>query len=174
MQQVYIPHARIKKLKENKSIISRIEKLCNCKISFGGEEVIEVNGEAYPEYCAKNVIFAFGRGFEIDIAAKLAEDNYYFGSIDLKPLISSEKRLIQVKARIIGRDGKTKRYIEEVSAAKMSVYGDTVSFIGTIDEINEAETAVNTLIDGGTHRLAYTKMEAAHRKNKVNAKKAEF
>ncbi len=56
----------------------------------------------------------------------------------------------------------------------MSVYGDTVSFIGTIDEINEAETAVNTLIDGGTHRLAYTRMEAAHRKNKEEPKKARF
>jgi ribosomal RNA assembly protein len=110
----------------------------------------------------------------MDIACKLADDNYYFSSVDLGQIISSDKRVKQVKARIIGEEGRTKRYIEEVSSAKISVYGDTVSFIGSIEEINEAETAVNTLIEGGTHRLAYTRMEAAHRKNKAEAKKAGF
>ncbi len=110
----------------------------------------------------------------MEIACRLNENDYYFSSVDLGQFVSSDKRMKQVKARIIGEEGRTKRYIEDVSGAKMSVYGDTVSFIGTIEEINEAETAVNTLIEGGTHRLAYKRMEAAHRKNKIEAKKAKF
>jgi ribosomal RNA assembly protein len=117
---------------------------------------------------------AFGRGFDIETACKLNDMDYYFASIDLEQLVNSEKRKKQVKARIIGREGRTKKYIEEVSGAKISIYGDTASFLGTIDEINEAETAVNTLIDGGTHRLAYARMEAAHRKNKRQARAAKF
>jgi ribosomal RNA assembly protein len=175
MQHVYIPNERIKKLRQNKDLVSKIEKQCDCKISFDLEDdVVEIKGEAYPEYNARNVVYAFGRGFELDIALKLNENDYYFNSLDLGQIISSDKRLKQVKARIIGEEGRTKRYIEEVSGAKISVYGDTVSFIGTIEEISEAQTAVDTLIEGGTHRLAYTRMEAAHRKNKIESKKAKF
>ena len=174
MQHVYIPNERIKKLKIHKELVEGVEKLSACKITLDvNDDVVEIKGEAYGEYIARNVIYAFGRGFEMDVASKLSEDDYYFNSIDLGQVLS-DKRLKQVKARIIGEEGRTKRYIEEVSGSKLSVYGDTVSLIGTIDEINEAETALNTLIEGGTHRLAYKKMEAAHRKNKMDAKKAKF
>ena len=174
MQQVYIPHERIRKLKDNRDYISAVERLCKCKIAFEGDDIIEIEGDAFAEYSAKNIVYAFGRGFDLDIACKLADNDYYFSSLDLGQLISSDKRIKQLKARIIGIEGRTKKYIEEVSGVKMSIYGDTVSFIGTIKEINEAETAVNTLIDGGTHRLAYKRMEAAHRKNKLELKKASF
>ncbi|HIH50189.1 MAG: hypothetical protein ABSE71_04260 [Candidatus Micrarchaeaceae archaeon] len=175
MQTVYIPKERLRRLKQDRGQVSRVEKLCNCKISIDTDnEFVEVSGEAYGEYTAKNIVYAFGRGFEMDLACKLSEMDYYFSSINLDEALSSEKRIKQVKARIIGESGRTKTYIEQVSGAKISIYGNTVSFIGRIEEINEAETAVNTLIDGGTHRLAYIKMEAAHRKNKADAKKAAF
>ncbi|MDE1871099.1 MAG: hypothetical protein KGI06_02555 [Candidatus Micrarchaeota archaeon] len=174
MQSVNIPRERARKLRGHKELVDKIEKLCGCSIGFGDDDIIEITGAAFAEYSARNIVYAFGRGFECDIACKLHDNEYYFNSIDLAQLISSDKRIKQVKARIIGESGKTKRYIEGVSSAKLSVYGDTVSFIGTIEEINEAETAVNTLIEGGTHRLAYARMEAAHRKNKVAAKKAGF
>lgn len=174
MQSVSIPAERIKKLKKDKGLIKRMERSCNCKMRFGADDMIEIEGDAFAEYSARNVIYAYGRGFDCDTACMLTDNEYYFDSIDLGQLISSDKRIKQVKARVIGENGKTRRYIEGVSSAKLSVYGETVSFIGTIEEIKEAETAVNTLIEGGTHRLAYTRMEAAHRKNKLAAKKAGF
>jgi ribosomal RNA assembly protein len=175
MQSVYIPAEKIKKLRANRDYVKKIEAACHCKIKFEpGDEFVEVDGEPFEEYNGKNIVYAFGRGFEIEVACKLAQEDYYFSSTDLGQIISSPKRTLQVKARIIGKEGRTKRYIEEVTGAKISVYGDTVSFIGAIDEINEAATAINTLIDGGTHRLAYARMEAAHRKNKADAKKAAF
>jgi ribosomal RNA assembly protein len=174
MQQLYIPSKRIKLLRDRKEIISKVEKLCNCKVIVDSDDIIEINSDAFSEFSAKNILYAFGRGFDIEIACKLNEADYYFTSIDLEQLISSDKRIVQVKSRIIGKEGRTKKYIEGVSGAKMSVYGDTVSFVGTIEEIGEAETAVDTLIDGGTHRLAYSRMEAAHRKNKQQARMVKF
>lgn len=174
MQQVYIPHDRVKKMRDNKAILARVERLCNCRISIDSEDTIQIEGEAFPEFSAKNIVFAFGRGFDLDTACKLAGNDYYFTTVDLEQVFGSEKRISQVKARIIGENGRTKKYIESVSLAKISVYGNTVSFIGTIEEIGEAQAAVDTLIEGGTHRLAYSRMEAAHRKNRTEAAKAAF
>ena len=132
MQTVHIPEERLKKLRQNKELVSKIERLCKCSISIdAGDSLIEIKGGAYEEYSAKNIIYAFGRGFEMEIACKLSNMDYYFSSISLDEALSSEKRIKQVKARIIGESGRTKTYIEQVSGAKISVYGDTVSFIGS-------------------------------------------
>ena len=170
MQQVYIPQERIRKLRGSRTQVPRIERLCGCKIKLLDDCAV-IEGDAFAEYTARNIIYAIGRGFEIDAACLLANDDYYFSSIDIEQSARNQKRMKQLKARIIGENGRSKRYIEEVSSAKVSVYGDTVSFIGTIEGINEAETAVSTLVDGGTHRLAYSRMEAAHRKNREARKR---
>lgn len=174
MEQLYIPHRRISTMRGNRNIINRVERLCKCRINLSTDDILEIEGDAFSEFSAKNILYAFGRGFDIGIASRLSNMDYYFSSIDLGQLVSSDKRVKQIKSRIIGKDGRTKKYIEEVSGASMSVYGDTVSFVGTISGINEAETAVNTLIEGGTHRLAYTRMEAAHRKNRKQERTAKF
>jgi len=174
MQSLYITKERLGLIRKDKSIAERIKKQCKCSIEIAPDDTVEISGEPFDEFSARNVLQAFGRGFEIDIALKLLNDEYYFVSTDLGQVLGSEKRIQQVKARIIGLSGKTKRYIESVSQAKLSVYGDTVSFIGTASEINEAQTAVNTLIEGGTHRIAYLRMETAHRKNKEQARSPAF
>lgn len=174
MQQVYIPSERMQKLLEDKKLIKKVENLCNCKIEMADDELIQINGEAVAEFSARNIIYAFGRGFDIDVACKLINNDYYFTSIDLEQIFGSEKRVQQIRARVIGENGRTKKYIESVSLANISIYGKTISFIGTITEVNEAEVAVNTLIEGGTHRVAYSRMEAAHRKNRETTHNPEF
>ncbi|MGC8586042.1 MAG: KH domain-containing protein [Candidatus Micrarchaeia archaeon] len=165
MQRVLIPEEKIKVILKNPEIIKKVEDSCRCRIEIS-EEGIEITGNSFDEFSAKNIIFAFGRGFTIDEALMLLNDNFYFSIIDLEQYFGSENRIHQVKARIIGENGKVKKNIENVSKAKISVYGNTVSFIGTQESINEAETCVNALIDGESHRSAYRKMEAAHRKNR--------
>jgi ribosomal RNA assembly protein len=174
MEQLYIPRKRARLIKDKREIIEKVARLCNCRISIGPDDTIEIYGDAFSEFSAKNILYAFGRGFDIEIACKLNDADYYFASIDLEQLLSSEKRIKQLKSRIIGREGRSKKYIEGVSGARLSIYGDTVSFVGTVEEINEAETAVNTLIEGGTHRVAYMRMEAAHRKNRRQTQLARF
>ena len=174
MEEIYIPKERLLLLKNDRTLRKAVEDACECRVGVDEDDCVRLDGSAYGEFVARSIVQAFGRGFEMNIARLLANDNYYFASIDLKQVLGGEKRIKQIKARIIGVDGRTKRYIESVSSVKMSVYGDTVSFIGSTEEINEAETAVNTLIDGGTHKLAYLRMEAAHRKNRDRAHSARF
>jgi ribosomal RNA assembly protein len=175
MQQLQITADRLKSLRKDMEHIPLVERLCRCKISVDSEGTITILGEdGYGEFIAKNVLYAYGRGFEMKIAQLLEKENYYFSSIDIGQLYDSEKRIMQMKARIIGENGRTKIYIENVSGVHLSVYGDTVSFIGSPMQIEEAKTAVSTLLMGGTHKSAYSKMEAAHRKNKVKIHDATF
>jgi len=175
MQQLYVTKERLKTLRHDPKILKQVEKVCKCRITVEEDGTIEISSkDAFQEFNAKNVVYAFGRGFDIEIALKLVNPDFYFRIIDLGQLESKPERIKQLKARIIGIDGKAKRYMEEVSMAHISVYGDTVSIIGDITQIAEAEVALNTIIDGGTHRLAYIKMEAMHRKNKEAAVSARF
>ena len=175
MQQLYITKERLKSLKADPGILKKVEKACKCKIAVASDGTIEISSkDAFEEFNAKNVVYAFGRGFDIEIALKLTNPEFYFRIIDLGQLESKPDRIKQLKARVIGISGKAKRYIEEVSMVNISIYGDTISLIGTINEVSEAEAAISTIIDGGTHRLAYIRMEAMHRKNKAAAVSARF
>lgn len=167
MQEIYINEARLKKIRLDKEIISKIEHRTGSHINIdGGEGIIIENNDAYKEFLTSNIINAFGRGFEIDDALLLLNEDYYFSYIDLRQMFSSDGRISQIKSRIIGTAGKSKRYIQSVSGVKMSVYGHTIGFIGMTDQIEEAQAAVHTIIEGGTHKLAYQRMEASHRKHK--------
>jgi ribosomal RNA assembly protein len=173
MQHVYITKERIRSLSRDRKELARVGKLCGCSLNID-DDVVHVEGDAYNEFMAKNIIYAYGRGFDMADAERLMDDRNYFASIDLRQSFGSEKRIKQVKARVIGENGRTKKYIEQVTGAKVSVYGDTVSFIGSNEAVSEAETAVNALIEGRTHKTAYEKMEAAHRRNKAAAHDVRF
>lgn len=163
MQQILIPHKRAELLLGDKRLRDSICKRLKCRIEVN-ENTITVSGEAYEEYNARNVLTAFGRGFDVDDAYKLLSENYFFNSINLKEVFKSEDRIRDIKGRLIGKEGKTKEYIEAVSGAKMCVHGNTASFIGTVDELKIADSAVQVLLDGGTHKKAYRVMENARRK----------
>ncbi len=165
MQEVFIPQERARLLASKGAMLRKLEKLCKCSIRVGAGSLVELDGGSYDEYVARNIVYAFGRGFDLTKAQKLADESTYFASMDIGSH-SSKKRTMNVRSRLIGEDGRAKRYIEAVSGAFMSVYGDTVCFIGKAEEIDEAETAARTIIEGGSHRLAYSRMEAAHRKHR--------
>jgi ribosomal RNA assembly protein len=172
MQSVHIPVARAEKLRDHKELLANLSRVCKCRIHVDKEDVVRIEGDdPYLEYSAKTVLSAFGRGFGMLPAEKLLSDDYYFQTMDLRQLFKNKKRLQEIKARIIGTDGRTKRYVELVSSAKVAIYGDTVSIIGKVTEISEAEAAIKSIINGRGHRKAYTRMEAAHRRH-TEAKRA--
>ncbi len=156
METILIPHKRAEFL-DAKAIKALSEHL-KCKITLDDNQVT-LEGEAYDEFNARNVITAFGRGFELDKAYKLLNEDYYLRQINLKDILRSREQIIRVKARIIGTEGKAKEYMESVSGADIAVLGSNISIIGKIDDIRAAEAAIKILIGGGTHRTAYKIME---------------
>ncbi len=169
MDQLYIPHERARKLKQSRDLL-KLEKASSCSIK-PDDGLVTIDGDPYEQMLMKNVVAAYGNGFDTESALLLMNDDYYMSLIDVSQYAKNDGREKQLKARIIGENGKTKKYIERVSSAKISVYGDKVCVIGESDSIDEAEAAIYSLLKGEKHKTAYSKMEAAHRKNKAARKR---
>ena len=106
---------------------------------------------------AKEVVTAIGRGFAPDHAFRLLDDDeIVFEVIDLREVVGkSPSDLKRLKGRVIGKEGKTRRIIEELSEANISVYGHTISIIGYPDQDSIAREAVSMLIRGSLHGTVY-------------------
>ena len=106
---------------------------------------------------AKEVVTAIGRGFAPDHAFRLLDDDeIVFEVIDLREIVGrSPSDLKRLKGRVIGKEGKTRRIIEELSEANISVYGHTISIIGYPDQDSIAREAVSMLIRGSLHGTVY-------------------
>ena len=106
---------------------------------------------------AKEIVTAIGRGFAPDHAFRLLDDDeIMFEMIDLRETVGrSPSDLKRLKGRVIGKEGKTRRIIEELSEANISVYGHMISIIGYPDQSAIAREAVRMLIRGSLHGTVY-------------------
>jgi ribosomal RNA assembly protein len=106
---------------------------------------------------AKDVVTAIGRGFSPEHAFRLLRnEDDIFDFIDFRVVFGrSESDIKRVKGRIIGANGKTRKLIEELTDASVVVYGHTVGFIGTFEQVDAARNAVQMLIDGSQHHTVY-------------------
>lgn len=119
---------------------------------------------------AKEVVTAIGRGFSPEHAFRLLEDDEtVLELIDLREQVGrSQSDMKRLKGRVIGKEGKTRRIIEELTEANISVYGHTISIIGRMDQVYTAKEAVRMLIRGSLHRSVYRYL---HRKRRELKKK---
>ena len=161
---VKIPRERIGALiGPDGRVKERIEKKLSVELSISsntGDVTISLNPTAQDPsvlFRAKEVIMAIGRGFSPENAFRLLdEEDTVLEVIDLRDIVgksqSDQKRL---KGRVIGKEGKTRRIIEELTEANVSVYGHTISIIGDMDQAEVAREAIWKLIKGGLHRTMY-------------------
>jgi ribosomal RNA assembly protein len=63
------------------------------------------------------------------------------------------------KARIIGRQGKTKAHISELTGAAVSLKGKHVAIVGRMEEALVAKDAVEALARGLPHGVVYKAVE---------------
>jgi len=114
---------------------------------------------------AKDIVTAVGRGFSPDYAFRLIRnEDDIFDLIDLRTIFGrSESDIRRVKGRIIGANGKTRKLIEELTEASLVVYGHTIGFIGTFEQVDVARNAVNMLIQGSQHQSVYKYLQRKRR-----------
>ena len=106
---------------------------------------------------AKDTVTAIGRGFSPEHAFRLLRnEDAVFDFIDLRAVFGrSESDIKRVKGRVIGANGKTRKLIEELTEASVVVYGHTIGFIGTFEQVDVARNAVQMLINGSQHHTVY-------------------
>lgn len=106
---------------------------------------------------AKDAVLAIGRGFSPERAYRILEsEDVALTVIDLREIFGrSPSDINRIKGRLIGKEGKTRRIMEEATGAFISVHGHTVSIIGGIEQAEIAREAINLLIKGSQHITVY-------------------
>ncbi len=117
---------------------------------------------------AKEVVSAIGRGFSPEKARRLLDDEETaLVIVDMRDFVGkSESDIKRLSGRIIGREGKTRRLIEELTDAYVSVYGHTVGIIGAAEEAEIARQAIEMFIRGRLHTSVYRFLHAKRRELK--------
>ncbi len=109
---------------------------------------------------ARDIVKAMGRGFSPERAFKLLDDAYYFEVIPLKQYVGERpNQLRRVKARIIGKEGRTREMIEKFTNCHIVIAGNTVSIIGEYLNLKVAKEAILMLIKGAKHSQVYRFLE---------------
>ncbi len=161
------PNGRVKAgIEKNLSVRLRIDS------QTGGIQIILMPTAQDPTvlFRAKEVVTAIGRGFSPEHAFRLLKDDEtMLEVIDLRETVGrSQSDMKRLKGRVIGKEGKTRRIIEELTEANICVYGHTISIIGEIDQVEIAKEAVRMLIRGSLHGTVYRFL---HRKRRDLKKK---
>ena len=108
---------------------------------------------------ARDIVLAIGRGFSEERAFRLLGDDSYFVVLDIKDYARTSERIAQVRARVIGTRGKTRRIIEDLTGADVSVYGHTVALIADDLQLPIAQEAFEMLLKGSEHATVYRFLE---------------
>jgi len=119
---------------------------------------------------ARDIVLAIGRGFSPDGAFNLFDEDLNLYLLDLEEYCRSPSDIRRVKSRIIGKNGKTRRILEEETTTKISIYGHTVSIIGDVQHLVVARDAVEMLIRGYLHRTVYRYLN----RKRIELKKIEM
>lgn len=154
-----------------------IEQKCNVTIEIDGENGDALVSSGPPPltkaepFKAIEIILAISKGFSPERAYRLlAEDLLQL--IDIRDYAGKSANSMQrIKGRIIGKAGKSRKTIEELTGAYVSVYGHTVGLIGSFQEIRTGIEAISMLSKGSSHKSVYNMLQAARRKAKFDKMK---
>lgn len=152
------------------STIEEIEERTGVSIEVDSENgVVEIDrSDADPltGWRVKDIVKAIGRGFSPGKAMELLKDGRSLEIIDITRYDDSQKGMRRLRGRVIGRDGRTRDLIEELSDTYVSVRGKTVSIIGETEALGVASEAVRSLLEGAPHGAVYNQLEDWRREKK--------
>jgi ribosomal RNA assembly protein len=164
MRLVRVPKERVGALigtdGETKELIERRAGV-RLQIDTEGEVNIEENpDDPLAALKVMDLVKAVGRGFSPHRALRLLDEDEYLEVIELGDFIGKKSdKLARVRARVIGSNGKTRRIIEDLTGAHMSIYGSTVAIIGNSVQLPIAKTAVEMILRGSEHATVYRYLE---------------
>lgn len=175
-QVVKIPDDRIGVIiGKNGKVKTEIQDKCGVAIdidSENGNAIISSTSKPIIEmepFKAVEIVSAIAKGFSPERAYRLLGEEEVLQLVDLRDYAGkSANSLSRIKGRIIGEAGKSRKTIEDISGASISVYGHTVGLIGTFEEIKLATEAVTMLSKGRSHASVYNMLQEAKRKSKLD------
>lgn len=159
IQEIKIPKERVAILIGKKGFIKKsLQSRLHIKLLIDSlTGLVTISGEDNLKvYEAKNVVQAIARGFNPDIAITLLDEDNIFESIDISEYSNnSRNKLLRLKSRAIGREGKAREIIEKLTDTNICIYGKTISIIGNVGNVPIARKGIEHLLRGSNHSNVY-------------------
>ncbi len=174
MQEVKISGSRIGALigkgGETKKVL---EAKTHTTITIDSKEgLVKVEGSeenTVPLLRAVETINAVNRGFSPERAFELLDDeDLLLDMIDLSGLAEGPRQLDRLRGRIIGKDGRAREQIEDMTDVEISVFGKTIGLIGYPEQLKVARTAIDMLIEGVPHENVFAFLDKKKKESKQN------
>ncbi len=144
--------------------LKKIEEKTKTKIKISEEDIAKISGEALNVWKAKDILIAIGRGFSPMKSFELLDEETSLEIINLKKLVTGRKNIKRTKGRIIGKEGKCKKNIEEITNSKISIQDKTISIISDSKNIPNIRKGMGMLINGSKHGKVYKYLEESCKK----------
>ena len=154
------------RIKELKKEIDELERKLQVVITITGKKV-EIEGSAVNEYEAGIILEAMQFGFSSKKALLLLNDDIIFKKVPIRSF-TRRKDMKEVRGRVIGKQGKTKSTLEEISGCDILVNEEQnqIGIIGSALEMDEATAAIEKLIRGSKQANVYRYLERMNAEKK--------
>ena len=134
----------------------RLESVLEVKITNRGKEVT-ISGKPESEYVAEKVIDALNFGFPFSAAMQIKE-GFVFEIINIKDH-TKRKDLERIRARIIGKQGKTLKTIHDLIRGNLEIQNNRVGVICPPENMKIAQEAIVSIIKGAKQGNVYSFLE---------------
>ena len=158
IDSVVMPERRMALLRRNRHLLAKLEELAEVNVSLRDGVTFEAD-DPIMGMRVKQVLTAFGRGFDMDIALNLLDEEQELSLVEITDYARSKNRLTDLKGRVIGRKGKSKNVIERFTGTIIVVQGKTVGIIGRWQQVQVAREAVHMLLEGRKHGTVFRYLE---------------
>ena len=138
----------------------RLEKALKIKISNRGKEVF-FEGNPLDEYVTEKILEAIDFGFPLSATFLIKDEDAIFEILNIKEH-TTKKNFESIRARIIGKGGKTLKTLSELTDCHFEIKDNNVGIIGTPEKIQNAQNAVISLIKGSKQANVYSYLEKHH------------
>lgn len=160
--ELKIPKQRVAVLVgKNGSVKKHLEEITNTKINVDSKEGdVFITGEDNLKiFTVQTIIKAIGRGFNPEKAELLLKTDYTFEVLSIHDYAKNQADIIRLRGRVIGREGKSRNKIEELTDCYLSVFGKTIGVIGLAEKTAVAKRAIENLLRGSPHSKVYHWLE---------------
>ena len=136
---------------------------------WGGAEVDPILRMKMPD-----VVRAIGRGLAPKRAVKLLEDEVFLRMYDIREWVGRQpNQTRRMRSRLIGRNGRIRSLIEEMTHTEMAIYGSTVLVIGDEDGLALATPAIESILNGAEHGTVLHGLEQDRKRMRIQSRSLE-
>ncbi len=140
-----------------KKAVPLIEARVKIKINCSKGSVF-IEGPEYHEYIVEKILKAVDFGFDVEDALMLLNDNFTIEFINVKEH-THRKNLTDIRARLIGTDGRAKRTIEELTGGAVVLNANTIGIIVDSEHLSQTVQGIKSIIQGAKHGNVFSYLE---------------